>query len=40
MAIIIKSAILKALIESELIQLMVQTNVENVYVDDTTTLAA
>lgn len=40
MATIIKSAILKALIESELIQLMVQTNVENVYVDDTTTLAA
>lgn len=35
-----KNAILKALIESEIVQLMVRTNVDNVYVDDATTLAA
>lgn len=34
-----KNAILKALIEGVLTELMVKTNVENVYVDGTTTLA-
>lgn len=35
-----RNAILKALIEGAITELMVKTNVENVYVDDTTTLAA
>ncbi|MGM9585162.1 MAG: hypothetical protein ACI3V1_06415 [Faecousia sp.] len=35
-----KNAILKALIEGVIVDLMVKTKVDNVYVDDTTTLAA
>lgn len=35
-----KNAILKALIEGVITELMVKTNVSNVYVDDSTTLAA
>lgn len=35
-----RNAILKALIEGVITELMVKTNVENVYVDDSTTLAA
>lgn len=35
-----KIAILKAKIEGAIVELMVKTNVDNVYVDDTTTLAA
>ena len=40
MANAVKSAILKALIEGVITDLMVKTNVSNVYVDDNTTLAA
>ena len=40
MATTTKNTILKALIESEIVQLMVQTNAENVYVEGSTTLAA
>lgn len=40
MANAVKSAILRALIEGAITDLMVKTNVSNVYVDDTTTLAA
>lgn len=36
----VKNAVLRALIEGVLTELMVKTNVYNVYVDDTTTLAA
>lgn len=35
-----KNAILRALVEGAVADLMVKTNVDNVYVDDTTTLAA
>lgn len=35
-----KKAILKALIENTLTELMVKTNVDNVYIDDNTTLAS
>lgn len=35
-----KNAILKALIEGAIVELMVKTKVDNVYIDDTTTLAA
>lgn len=35
-----RNAILKAMIEAEVVELMVKTNVDNVYVDNTTTLAA
>lgn len=40
MATTAKAAILKALIEGVITELMVKTKVENVYVDDSTTLAA
>lgn len=36
----VKNAVLRALIEGVLTELMVKTNVYNVYVDDATTLAA
>ena len=35
-----RNAILRALIEGAVVDLMVKTKVDNVYVDDTTTLAA
>ena len=35
-----RNAIMRALIEGSLVELMVKTKVDNVYVDDTTTLAA
>lgn len=37
---IAKNAILKAMIEGAIVELMVKTKVDNVYIDDTTTLAA
>jgi hypothetical protein len=37
---IVRNAILTALIEDAIVELMVKTKVDNVYVDDTTTLAA
>lgn len=40
MANITKKAILKAKIENQIVELMVKTGADNVYVDDTTTLAA
>lgn len=40
MATTTRNAILRALIEGALVDLMVKTKVDNVYVDDTTTLAA
>ena len=40
MANAVRSAIMRALVEGVLTDLMVKTNVENVYVDDSTTLAA
>ena len=35
-----RNAILKAMIEAEVVELMVKSNVNNIYVDETTTLAA
>ena len=35
-----KNAILKAMIESEIVELMVKTGADNVYIDETTTVAA
>lgn len=36
----VKNAIVKAKIENAIVELMIKTNVDNVYLDETTTLAS